>query len=161
MAKLLLLSAAFLLGTSRAFQSPTSRPRSTHRVFLPSLLAENSSSINGPINENIWDIAPPIRIEGNSLKTWAFPSGTSKRVQVSIQSVGRPIEASVELWQTPSYTPTKFTVECEDASENIVHSIIELPEGHPVTLAVYNTEGIVSFVIYKSIFHLYIILSNV
>jgi len=32
-------------------------------------------------------------------------------------------------------------VECEDGSENIVHSIIELPVGRAVTLAVYNTEG--------------------
>lgn len=55
--------------------------------------------------------------------------------------MGRPVEASVELWQSPSYIPTKFTVECEDASENIVHSLIELPPGYPVTIAVYNTEG--------------------
>lgn len=47
----------------------------------------------------------------------------------------------MELWQTPSYTPTKFKVECEDGSDNIVHSIVELPRGHPVTVAVYNTEG--------------------
>lgn len=109
-------------------------PLVRRRVPLPPLFAENWV-------ENIFDIAPPVRIEGNSLRTWAFSSGATKRVQVSIQSAGRPIEASVELWQTPSYTPTKFTVECEDASENIVHSIIELPEGHPVTVAVYNTEG--------------------
>jgi hypothetical protein len=51
------------------------------------------------------------------------------------------VEASVQLWQTPSYIPTQFTVECEDGSENIVHSIIELPPGYPATIAVYNTEG--------------------
>ena len=92
------------------------------------------------VDEDIFDVIPPVRIEGNSLQTWAFDSN-SKRIQVSCRSTGRPIEASIELWQTPSYTPTKFKVECEDGSENIVHSIIELPEGHPTTLAVYNTEG--------------------
>ena len=39
------------------------------------------------------------------------------------------------------YIPTKFTVEVEDGSENIVHSLIELPPGYPVTIAVYNTEN--------------------
>lgn len=112
-----------------------------HRGAPTRLCAERLFGILGPINEDIWDTVPPKRIEGNSLQTWAFSSGTTQRVQVSIKSVGRPIEASVELWQTPSYTPTKFTVECEDASENIVHSIIELPLGHPTTVAVYNTEG--------------------
>jgi len=32
-------------------------------------------------------------------------------------------------------------VECEDGSESIVHSIIELPKGQPATVAVYNREG--------------------
>ncbi|KAL7533256.1 hypothetical protein ACHAWF_004427 [Thalassiosira exigua] len=106
------------------------------RVGSRQLIAE----VGGPVDEDIWSVSPPVRIEGKSLKTWAFPSGASKRVQVSIKSLGRPTEASVELWQTPSYTPTKFTVECEDGSENVFHSTIELPEGHPVTVAVYNTE---------------------
>jgi len=92
------------------------------------------------VDEDIFDVIHPVRIEGNSLQTWSFDS-TSKRVQVSCRSTGRPIEAGIELWQSPSYIPTKFKVECEDGSENIVHSIIELPEGHPTTLAVYNTEG--------------------
>lgn len=39
-------------------------------------------------------------------------------------------------------TWTKFTIECEDSSENIVHSIVELrQEGNTKTVAVYNAEG--------------------
>ena len=130
MAKLIRLSA--LLRVSAAFVNH--RPLILHHSL-------QLFATDGPINEDIFDISPPLRIEGNSLKTWAFPAGTQRSVQVSIKSLGRPIEASVELWQTPSYTPTKFTVECEDGSDNIVHSIIQLPEGHPVTVAAYNTEG--------------------
>lgn len=117
---------------------------STKTIFSPSRIRSTSSlfstpPIQGPINEDIFETSPPLRIEGNSLKTWS--GFTSNRVQVSIKSLGRPVEASVQLWQTPSYIPTQFTVECEDGSENIVHSIIELPPGYPVTIAVYNTEG--------------------
>ena len=148
-----LLFADFMIDSSaRAFSFTTNcrttnlmhHEKSRHRnlsLRSRSCYLSPLSATQGPINEDIFNIIPPVRIEGNSLKTWTFPSGTSKRAQVSIMSTGRPIEASVELWQTPSYTPTKFKVECEDGSENIVHSIIELPEGYPVTLAVYNTEG--------------------
>mmetsp|Transcript_7628 Transcript_7628/g.11572 ORF Transcript_7628/g.11572 Transcript_7628/m.11572 type:complete len:274 (+) Transcript_7628:56-877(+) len=112
---------------------------STTTTNRPSSSSLAATPILGPINEDIFSTTPPLRIEGNSLKTWS--GFQSDRVQVSIKSMGRPVEASVELWQTPSYIPTKFTVECEDGSENIVHSLIELPPGYPVTIAVYNTEG--------------------
>ena len=58
------------------------------------------SSAAGPIDEDIFATNPPLRIEGNSLKTWS--GFQSNRAQVSIKSLGRPVEASVELWQTPS-----------------------------------------------------------
>ena len=118
---------SFIIGSNHLLSSSTKTNIQTSPLFAV-------------VDEDIFDVIPPVRIEGNSLQTWAFDSN-SKRVQVSCRSTGRPIEASIELWQTPSYIPTKFKVECEDGSENIVHSIIELPDGHPTTLAVYNTEG--------------------
>lgn len=60
----------------------------------------------GPINEEIFSTNPPLRIEGNSLKTWS--GFQSNRVQVSIKSMGRPVEASVELWQSPSVSDDCF-----------------------------------------------------
>ena len=132
----LFIAFLFCVGGVFPFSSTTLRQHITQHHHQRELF-----STSGIVNEDIFDISAPTRIEGNSLQTWSFPTGQTKRVQVSCKSLGRPIEASIELWKTPSYTPTKFTVECEDGSENIVHSIIELPEGYPVTLAVYNTEG--------------------
>lgn len=138
-ASLLLLIASIIPATADAFSTKTIFSPS-HNIRSSSSLLSTPPPIQGPINEDIFETSPPLRIEGNSLKTWS--GFTSNLVQVSIKSLGRPVEASVQLWQTPSYIPTQFTVECEDGSENIVHSIIELPPGgYPVTIAVYNTEG--------------------
>lgn len=141
------MAAASLLLLIASIPATTDAFSTTKTIFSPSRSIRSTSSlfstppppIQGPINDDIFETSPPLRIEGSSLKTWS--GFTSNRVQVSIKSLGRPVEASVQLWQTPSYIPTQFTVECEDGSENIVHSIIELPPGYPVTIAVYNTEG--------------------
>jgi hypothetical protein len=63
---------------------------------------------------------------------------TTQRVQLSIRSEGRPIDANVELWHTPSYIPTKFRIYTEDGESRPVDAIIETPK-HPKTVAVYNT----------------------
>jgi len=130
-----MLALAVLVAAADAFSTA---PPPTAPLCSRGRRTALSSSL---VNDGIFQTSPPLRIEGNSLKTWTLPAGVARRVQVSLRSPGRPIEASVELWQTPSYTPTKFTVECEDASENVVHAIVELPDGLPTTLAVYNTEG--------------------
>ncbi|EED86411.1 predicted protein [Thalassiosira pseudonana CCMP1335] len=124
------LLSSFLFGSADSFSYNVRANQSATQVR------------SSPINEDIFTISPPVRIQGSSLKTWSYEPGPSKRIQVSIKSLGRPIEASVELWQTPTYIPTKFTVECEDASENIVHSVFEVPENTPVTIAIYNTENV-------------------
>ena len=135
-----LLLATLFVGGGDAFSTPNRfyRHVAPTKQHVSPLLATSSSSL--PWTEDIWTLCPPKRIEGTSLKTWAFNARSAKRVQVSITSLGRPIEASVELWQTPSYIPTKFKVQCEDATVNVVHTVIELPQDSPVTVAVYNKE---------------------
>jgi hypothetical protein len=59
-------------------------------------------------------------------------------VQLSLRSSGRPIDANVELWHTPSYIPTKFRIYTENGESRPVDAIIETPK-HPKTVAVYNT----------------------
>lgn len=90
-------AVAILLAAASCDAFSTTSSSSTSRNPSSSLLA---TPIQGPINEDIFSTTPPLRIEGNSLKTWS--GFQSNRVQVSIKSMGRPVEASVELWQTPS-----------------------------------------------------------
>lgn len=130
---------ALLISTAEAFFTRSPSPGHTlQRCASP--VAEGPSPLVAPLTDNIWDMSPPLRVEGNSLKTWDIGEQTTKRVQLSLRSTGRPIDANIELWNTPSYIPTKFSVYCEDGQEQPFHTIIETPN-HPKTLAVFNTEG--------------------
>jgi len=92
----------------------------------------------GPLTDDIWTMSPSVKVQGNTLKTWDIGEETTQRVQVSINSEGRPIDANIELWHTPAYIPTKFRVYTEDGNKRPVNAIIETPK-HPKTVAVYNT----------------------
>jgi len=91
----------------------------------------------GPLADDIWQTSPSAKVQGNTLKTWDIGSESVERVQLSIKSDGRPVEANVELWHTPSYIPTKFRIYTEDGSKRPVDAVIETPK-HPKTVAVYN-----------------------
>ena len=110
-----------------------------------SLHTQRSSSlvlVEGPspplLTDKIWGMWPPVRVEGNSLRTWELSPETTERVQLSLRSNGRPIYADVELWTKPSYIPTRLKVWCEDGRANPFHTILETP-WNPKTVAVFNT----------------------
>jgi len=133
------MKLAFLfVGTAGAFSICGSACCTSQRCGSP--LAEGPPPLVPHIADGSRDMCPPVRIEGSSLRTWDLGAETTERVLLSLRSTsGRPIEASVELWSTPSFIPTKFNVCCEDGSETPVHTIIETPR-HPKTLAVFNVE---------------------
>jgi hypothetical protein len=91
-----------------------------------------------PIDEKIFSLSPPVRVQGETLKTWNIEETTTERVQISLKSQGRPIDTNIELWHTPSYIPSKFRVYSEDGDLRPIHAVIETPQ-HPKTVAVFNT----------------------
>lgn len=87
--------------------------------------------------KNIWETSDSIIIQGGgSLRTWSTP--TAERVQLSMKSEGRPMNANVELWQGPDNTPQKLSVYIEDGNLRPFNVVIETPRG-PNSIAVYNT----------------------
>ena len=92
----------------------------------------------GPLASDIWTTSPSVKVQGSTLKTWDIGEEATQRVQLSLKSAGRPIDANVELWHTPSYIPTKFRIYTENGESRPVDAIIETPK-HPKTVAVYNT----------------------
>jgi len=87
--------------------------------------------------KNIWETSDSIIIQGGgSLRTWSTP--TAERVQLSMRSEGRPMNANVELWQGPDNTPQKLSVYIEDGNLRPFNVVIETPRG-PNSIAVYNT----------------------
>lgn len=91
----------------------------------------------GPL-ANVWTTgALTETLQGNTLRTWDFENPATQRVQLAAKGYGRPIEANIEYWHTPSYIPMKFKVYSEDGKLRPINAVIETPK-HPKTIACYN-----------------------
>lgn len=71
--------------------------------------------------------APTILVQGGSLRTWAYGSPALQQVQVVLSSEGRPIDASIELWQGPGNVPCKMTVYVENGLLRPFSAVIATP----------------------------------
>jgi hypothetical protein len=83
------------------------------------------------------DRAVPILVQGGTLKTWSYASQAVERVQVSLSTEGRPLDADIELWQGPDNTPVKMRVYSEDGDVRPFNAVIETPNA-PNTVAIRN-----------------------
>jgi len=85
---------------------------------------------------NIWETSDSVIVQGGSLRTWSTPN--AQRVQLSMSSEGRPMNANIELWQGPDNTPQKMNIYIEDGNLRPLNAVIETPRG-PNSVALYNT----------------------
>ena len=132
---------ALLVGSATAFyaQGPAHPPAAGVRRASRCVACTPA----GPLAEDVWSTYGSVRVQGDTLKTWDIGAVTTERVQLSLKSDGRPIDANVELWHTPAYIPTKFKIYTEDGRLRPVYAVIETPK-HPKTVALYNT-GCIDF----------------
>jgi hypothetical protein len=85
----------------------------------------------------IWDTSQLVKVEGNSLRTWDVHHSVDA-MQVLMKTEGRPLNALVELWHGPDYTPSKLAVYIEDADLRPFNAVVKTPYGGN-TVAIYNT----------------------
>merc|ERR1719426_324604 len=64
------------------------------------------------------------RVEGKTRKTWKFNDVSKDRVQVALTSTGRPVNADVQLWLGPDWTPMKLKAYSEDGNLRPVQTLI-------------------------------------
>ena len=64
------------------------------------------------------------RIEGKTRKTWKFNDVSRDRVQLALTSTGRPVNADVQLWLGPDWTPMKLKTYSEDGNLRPVQTLI-------------------------------------
>merc|ERR1719460_2491275 len=80
---------------------------------------------------------PRVEIQGETLRTWAFKSPAVEKVQVDLSTLGRPLEATVEVWNVAGNTPFQARVYSEDGEVRPINVVLETPRG-PSTVAVRN-----------------------
>lgn len=91
----------------------------------------------------------PIRVEGNSLKTWSFLSPSYERVRINLETDGRPLNAEVDCWVGPDNTPYKMRAYVENGLISPLNVTVELPSGTN-TIAVRNV-GAAEFPIFSNV----------
>merc|ERR1711935_859582 len=64
------------------------------------------------------------RVEGNTRKTWSFNNLAKDRVQVALTSEGRPVNADIQLWLGPDWTPFSLKAYSEDGKLRPIQTLI-------------------------------------
>jgi len=113
-----MLSVSLLLSTSASglLIAPATRsaaviaPRST----TPLMADWSGAALGGPKE----------RVEGKTRKTWKFNDLSQDRVQVAVTSEGRPVNADVQLWLGPDWTPFTLKAYSEDGKLRPIQTLI-------------------------------------
>jgi hypothetical protein len=74
-------------------------------------------------------LGPEDKIEGgNTLRTWTMPV-TAENAQIMLKTDGRPMNARVEIWQGPDYTPYTMDIYLENGDVSPFKAILHFPKG--------------------------------
>ena len=98
----------------------------------------NDASADQTAAKSIWETALPVIIQGSSLKTCSFSAESVRFVQVALKTEGRPLDATVDLWQGPDNMPAKMRVFIEDGYVRPLSAVIATPRGQN-SIAIRNT----------------------
>jgi len=64
------------------------------------------------------------RVEGKTRKTWKFNDLSKDRVQVALNSEGRPVNADIQLWLGPDWTPFTLKAYSEDGKARPIQTLV-------------------------------------
>jgi len=85
-------------------------------------MAEGASSWG--ITEITPDGSLAQRVEGKTRRTWKFNDLSKDRVQVAVTSEGRPVNAHVNLWIGPDWTPFMLKAYSQDGNIRPIQTLV-------------------------------------
>jgi hypothetical protein len=130
----LLLGAGFLIKLDATGMIAANALGRVSRVPAPAMQLQQARGALNPMDA----MTPPrVEIQGETLRTWAFKSPAVEKVQVDLSTLGRPLEATVEVWNAAGNTPFQARVYSEDGEVRPINVVLETPRG-PSTVAVRN-----------------------
>ena len=97
----------------------------------PGVATSHISMTELAVETSAWDITEITpdnslmqRVEEKTRKTWKFNDLDQDRVQVAVASEGRPINADVQLWLGPDWTPFMLKAYSEDGKARPVQTLV-------------------------------------
>lgn len=112
-----------LCATSAAFTVPSVKKTFALHATPETADVPVPASPMGPT----WDlpsISPIKRVEGESRHTFNFGDINNDVVQVAMQTNGRPMNADIEVWIGPDWTPMKLKTYCDDGGVRPVQALV-------------------------------------
>ena len=110
-------ASAFQVGQAGAVMSTPTRAST-------SVMAATMAERNWGIEEVSPDGKLVQRVEGKTRKTWKFNDLSQDRVQVAVTSEGRPVNADIQLWLGPDWTPFNLKAYSEDGKERPIQTLV-------------------------------------
>ena len=110
-------AACFTVGGIKA-ASPWGRP--SVQTPAPMQMAQR----NWGMGEITPDGSLAQRVEGLTRKTWKFNDLSKDRVQVAVTSEGRPVNADIQLWLGPDWTPFTLKAYSEDGKARPIQTLV-------------------------------------
>jgi len=119
-----LVALAALQGTDAFTMSPTfSRSLDASRFRMAA-----SPTMEAGAGWSMADITPDgrlaQRVEGKTRKTWKFNDLSKDRVSVALTSEGRPVNADIQLWLGPDWTPFTMKAYSEDGKARPIQTLV-------------------------------------
>lgn len=114
------------LSTTSAF-APLPSFGQASKTHLAALNPADGKSVGYTSRTAEWDIkeiSPNVKVQGNTRHTWNMADGSKEVVQVALQSTGRPLNADIQLWIGPNWTPVTVHAHSEDGKEFPIQTLI-------------------------------------
>jgi len=128
-----------LLASTNAFlQSGADTKATTTQLFGVSGVGLSPGVVSKTEGWEIEKISPRVRIEGQSRHTYSMQDASKEVVQIAMKSPnGRPVDADVELWIGPDWTPVKVNCHSENASEYSIQTLLGT-RNQPSNVEIFN-----------------------